>query len=302
MNPLPRLSVVWLVPSLFLGACGGGSGGGSGPTVPTEPVTITDANATQVCASMPMTTSLIEFQDFMGFESLTAEGTGTYDCPDGGSITAGFAVDAAPLGVVSTGDRFTVSFNGCKLDPSTSINGGIAIDFDLINGDWTVDDVWNVDIGFSIDNLRFSSGSASGVFDGSWDQSVSVDTGDRTYSLAGGFTTLVNDGSSTHLAALSGLVLSWSYDAMTLEATYSVDGTFASTDLGGVVSVTTLSPFVLADGALHPYTGSFQATGALGSALQFTAIDDTFVQIDVDLDGDTVFDITVNTTWDALDA
>lgn len=300
MKPQHGLCILIALSALsFLGACSSGSGGP--PPVPMDPVVIDEDNATEVAAGMPMAASLIEFQDFMGFETLTAEGTGTFDCPDGGSITASFQVDAAPVGEVSTGDRFAVSFNDCMLDPASTMNGGIVIDFETITGDWTVDDVWEVDIGFEINNLTFSSGPATGYFDGSWSQNATFDTGDKTFALAGDFATTLNDGTGYQSAVLDGLDLSWSYDATAAESTYSVDGTFASTALGGSVTVTTLSPFVLRDVDLYPYTGSIQCTGAAGSALTMTAVDETFVQLAVDVDGDGTPEVTVNTTWDALE-
>lgn len=265
-----------------------------------EPIEITEENAAQVSAGMSITSSLIEFQDSMGFETLTSEGEGTYDCPEGGEITGGFSVDATPVGVLSAGDRFSVRFDDCAMSADATINGRISIDFDTVNGDWTVDDVWEVGIEFVIDGLTFSSGPSTGYFDGAWTQNTSFDTGDKSFDLAGDFTTTLNDGSGYQSAVLDGIVISWSYDATAGEATYSVNGQFASTELGGSVAVTTLDPFVMLDTEANPHAGSFQAEGALGSTLTFTALDDTFVQIDVDADGDGTNEYTVNTTWSAI--
>jgi hypothetical protein len=269
--------------------------------VPMEPVQITEDNASQVAAGMPMAASLIGFQETMGFETLTAEGTGTFDGPDGGTITAGFEIDAVPVGEVSTGDRFFVNFDDCMLGASVELNGGIVIDFNAINGDWEVDDVWEVDLGFQINNLTFSSGPATGYFDGSWSQNASEDSGDAAFSLAGDFTTSVNDGTGLESAALSGLVLDWSYDVLAAEATYSVDGQFASTLLGGSVVVTTLTPFVIKDTNTDPHTGVVRATGVGGSRLTFTVLDETFVRLDVDADGDGIDEFSVTTTWAELE-
>ena len=262
-----------------------------------DPVAITEDNATEVAAGMPMTAALIEFQDFMGFETLTAEGTGTFDCPDGGSVTATFQVDADPVGVVSTGDRFAVTFDDCEMAASSTINGGIVLDFETITGDWQVDDVWEVDIGFAINGLTFSSGPATGYFDGSWSQNAAYDTGDKDFSLVGEFTTSTNDGTGYESAVLNGLVLTSSYDVSAGEATYSVEGQFASTELGGSVTVTTLAPFVIRDADENCYVGSLRATGDGSSRLTLTALDETFVRLDVDADGDGIDEFTVTTTW-----
>jgi hypothetical protein len=300
MKPALDLHIVFSLATLsILGACSSGSGGGSG--VPTAPIGITEDNAAEVAAGMPMTSSLIEFQEFMGFENLTAQGTGTFDCPDGGSITAAFEVDAAPVGEVSSGDRFSVIFNDCMMDPSSTIDGGIAIDFDTITGDWLVDDVWEVDLGFEVNGLTFSSGPTTGFFDGQWSQNASQDSEDSAFSLAGDFTAAVDDGAGLEASVLNGLVLTWAYDALAAEATYSVDGRFASTVLGGSVTVTTLTPFVIRDGDPNAYAGSMRATGALGSSLTFTVLDETFVQLDVDADGDGIDEFTITLSWVELE-
>lgn len=270
--------------------------------MPTEPIGITEENASQVAAGMPMTSSLIEFQDFMSFDDMTAQGTGTYNCPDGGSITAAFDADAAPVGEVSTGDRFSVTFNNCMMDPLSRINGGIVFDFNTITGDWTIDDVWEVDIGFQINGLTFSSGPVQGYFDGSWTQDTSYDTGNTTFSLAGDFTTAVNDGTGLKAAAVNGLVLSWAHDAVAAEATYSVDGQFASTEMGGSVTLTTLTPFVIRDADEFPRTGSLRAEGTGGSTLTITAVDENFVRLDCDADGDGTAEFTVTMDWFDLEA
>jgi hypothetical protein len=300
MEPTQTLRIVASLVSLsFLGACSGGSGGGSG--VPTEPIQITEDNATEVAAGMPVASALIELQEVMGFQTLTSEGTGTYDAPHGGSITGGFELDSVPVGVVSTGDRFVVTFDDCKLEPTSTINGRIVIDFDTITGDWEVDDVWEVDLGFQIDRLTFASGPTTAFFDGNWSQNASFDTGDAAFSLAGDFTTSMNDGSGYEAAVLNGLVLTWAYDALAAEATHSVEGQFASTALGGSVTLATLTPFVLRDGDPNPYAGAVRATGAMGSRLTFTVLDETFVRLDVDADGDTIVEFSVTTTWLALE-
>ena len=296
MEPQRELSmVVALLSVLFLGACSSGGGGGSG--LSTAPVQITEENSEEVAAGVPMTAALIDFQEFMGFQTLTSQGTGTVACPDGGSITASFVIDEPPVGQVSTGDRFAASFDDCMLDPSSHINGGIAIDFNTIVGNWQLDDEWEVDIGFTIDDLRFSSGPATGTFDGSWTQEVTYASGDAEYSLAGSFTTTVNDGSGREAAALDDLVLSWSHDALAEEATYSVEGRFASTQLGGSVTLATLTPFKILDTEIYPHEGVVTATGAGDSRLTFTVLDETYVQIDIDADGDGIDEITLTTTW-----
>lgn len=300
MKPTKLVRILITLVSLpFLGGCSHGSGGI--PGAPTEPAAITPANATEVAAGMPMMTSLIEFEDFMGFETLTADGAGTFDCPDGGRITAGFAVDAVPLGEVSTGDKFTVDFDNCMLDPSSTINGGIVIDFNTITGDWQVDNTWEVDIGFAINSMTFSSGPVTGFFDGSWGQDVTYDNGNSAYSLVGEFTTSVNDGSGWQTATLSGLSFTLAHDAIAAETTCSLDGQFASTELGGSVTMTTTTPFVIQDGALNPHAGAAVATGAAGSRLTFTVLDETFVRLDVDADGDGIDEFSLTTTWAELE-
>jgi len=86
-------------------------------------------------------------------------------------------------------------------------------------------------------------------------------------------------------------------DDLAGEATYSVDGRFASTQLGGSVTLATLTPFKILDTEIYPHEGVLTATGLGGSKLTFTVLDDTYVQIDIDADGDDINEVTLTTTW-----
>lgn len=290
-----RLAALAIASSLA--AC---SGGGGAAGLSTEPAAITSMNATDVAHGAAVTLSLIELEEIMGFETLTADGAGTVDCPEGGSISAAFDADAPPVGVVSTGDRFSIDFDDCFFDPSFSIDGGIAIDFQTITGDFVMDDTWEVDIDFEIDRLTFSTGPTSGSFDADWSQSVSYMDGDAEFAMAGDFTTRVNDGGGLTAAAITDFMLTCAYDAMAAESTYSIDGDFASTELGGTITLTTLTPIVMADGAANPHEGVLRATGSGGSQLTLTILDATFVQLDVDADGDDTYESMDVTTWAEL--
>ena len=95
---------------------------------------------------MPVALEMVEFEEVLGFENMTSDGTGTFACPAGGSVTAQFDVDQPPIGEVSTGDRFSVSFSSCMLDSSSRLNGSLVYDFNVIVGNYLVDDTWEVDI------------------------------------------------------------------------------------------------------------------------------------------------------------
>ena len=251
----------------------------------------------EVAGGIPVALGLVDFEETMGFETLTADGAGSFPCPNGGSATALFQTDVAPPGTFSTGDVFAVTFSSCMLDPSLRISGSIVIGFNLVNGDWLTDPVWEVDLDFDVNSLVMSSGPSKAFFDASWNQYSSYNNGDATFALTGDFTTSLSNGTVSQISAFSGLTFTYDYDSAAMEHTYTVDGTFASSELGGAVTLETLAPVVRADADVYANSGVLRATGAGGSTLTFTILDETSVQLDVDADGDMMVDYQVIVDW-----
>lgn len=273
------------------------SSSGANANVGGTTAAITVANAEDVASSMTVTMSLIDMEELTSFDAYTVETTA---CAGGGSITAGFEFDAVPLNQVSTGDRFAVTIDNCMLG-GVDMDGRMVIDFNTVDGDPDVDTAWEVDIDLTLDDLVVAAGAANATVAGSWSQNATFDDGDSTYSLSGEFTSAVTDGTTLFTAALSGIVLTCDYDELSDTAAYTIDGSFTSSDLAGSVTIETTAPLLVTGVDDHPSSGSVRIEGAAGSTLIVTAIDDVFVQLQVDTDGDGGFELEVITEWDELE-
>jgi hypothetical protein len=70
---------------------------------------------------------------------------------------------------------------------------------------------------------------------------------------------------------------------------FTITGTFYDPDYG-MVTVTTETSFKINNGDLHPYEGALVVTGANNSAARLTCLSNTTYQIEVDLNGDGIYD------------
>jgi hypothetical protein len=82
--------------------------------------------------------------------------------------------------------------------------------------------------------------------------------------------------------------------------TFAMNGTSYSSDSGGQVDFATTTTFA-GVGDNPPDAGVLVVTGANGSKLTLTALGGDAVRIELDLDGNGTTDVTINTTWTALD-
>lgn len=88
-------------------------------------------------------------------------------------------------------------------------------------------------------------------------------------------------------------------------ATDTVTLTYASTEIGGSVTVTTSMPFQTAGGRDFPHTGALEIVGASGGKITVTVLGDETgpspqVRIELDEDGDGSFEATLTTDWPDL--
>jgi hypothetical protein len=80
----------------------------------------------------------------------------------------------------------------------------------------------------------------------------------------------------------------------------SLDAEVTGSELGGTVTYETMTPFS-GTGEGDPGTGEMKVTGAEGGSVTLVALNETDVQLLVDIDGDGNTDVTINTTWAVLD-
>ncbi len=331
---LSILSVVLTV--LLFTACGGGDDS-SDVTDTTTGVSITPTNAEKITAKAVSSVDTVEGSttaaDFVmgvsislpdsGFtypelvlrqlerlptlasQSDTGSVTGvvateTTECLDGGSVTV--SVDVSDLNVLTVGDTITVTYNNC-VESGIVLNGGMSITITEVTG--TLDGTPPYALGFKVifTSLSMDDGSLVVTSDGDITMRLSDDgTGNVGMVLSGNSFT-------TSAAGVVESLTNYRYDFVMNEISgaYSLDmqGTIESTEIGGSVSFVTLTTFTGNDFGVtdNPTAGVLLITTSIdNSQARITAQPDgIYVQIEVDADGDDLYETIIMTTWTELE-
>jgi len=281
---------------VFAVGCSGGGG--------QSELTISAQNAEALAAQGVGAVSMLEGMNEMisGFsEDIFNPAAQMTPCPDGG--TANLQVnDMAPAGL-STGDYASLTFNNCMIDfgdGALSFNGGLYVGAMDISGDPLSPTGGTREFYGSFDNLRLNILGITATVDGSLTGSLSSPDG-STFTLTLGSTHFSASASAAGQAfagSLDDYSVTRIWDSVANTYSLEVNGRVYSSELGGYAMFETIVPFT---GTVddYPSAGSFVATGAMGTKITVTAVDNVNVQIVVD---DGVTQVTINTTWAALES
>jgi len=140
----------------------------------------------------------------------------------------------------------------------------------------------------------------------SGDITVALSTDDSSNisaTLSGSSLSLTN--STGKASKITGYTLAMTYNNVTNAYALSASAdTLTRSDFDGSVSFSTPTAFSgnFANSPENPTSGILVVTGANGSKVKLTAIDNTVVELAVDANGDGTYESTSNMTWDAIDA
>lgn len=234
----------------------------------------------------------------------------TLPCGVSGSVTMVYNYSDPYQDTV--GDNFSLSFAACTestYDPNLMVyvnemlNGALGITLTSIGADpdtfsadyvYTALSVTNVDNGDS----AMLTGGYAGDFSGDGYTAVQQST------LSGGSLTLTDTTggvSQTHIMSNFSLASSTSYTTNTYTRDY--DFTVNSTEIGGTITVNTVSPFVstLTTGS-YPTVGQMVISASSGAKVRVTAQPDgtnVFIEYDINpIDG--TYEASVTKTWSSL--
>lgn len=302
---------VTLAVGLALQGCGGGDDPPASSGTSTGPVAITAANQVQVTGAVlnaaDIASSMQDFGDltvtggavqpaggnfdlgkFLQFSlrsavsstevaqpvATGAETTFQVDCPSGGTMDIAYN-DSGVLDEVDAADTFGVVLTSCVPEAGIVVDGSITITAPTVTGDWAA--------------LACPCDSEA-----TFAVNVTVNEFGELFTLAGGATLVAatEDGISftatltgTSLSGLgdtlSNFTIELTNDDSSLAASFGFNGTIASPDFGGSVTVVGLTqpsfPFSWS-GDANPDSGRMEIRG-VGSCLEVTAVDSTNVQL-----------------------
>jgi hypothetical protein len=295
-----------------LASCGGGGGAG-GPAAPVPTVSLTASNAQNVAGDVllasvqtPRRNGLFLPADAQGSAPPRTQVLSRFVAeeiarlaqlnPSRSALAASsVSCTSGDITVVSDATSISETFNACA-------SGGITI-----NGSITISGFTSTPSSFSASvsvDLTFSAaGFTDQRFTGNFTVSESgIGSNLITITISGMDLVLTQGSSIEHLANFT---FSTTIDISTSGAVDSVSFAFSSAGIGGTVLVTTLTPFETSPGKQFPHTGAIQIVGVNGSTIRVTVNGDETgptpqVTIQVDADGNGVFETTLNRNWSDL--
>lgn len=312
--------------SALAAGCGGGGGGGS--SAPVTYAEITSDNAQLIASEVVGTT--IGVADVGGGNVFAASANGSADAASlaaasvmkkrlwtGAGPTASFTlppltesclVDGtvtmsgtiASLDAPSSGDRISMDFNQCDDGDGEVWDGGMDLLVRTFAGDFDADQ-YLLGADAALDHFSITV-PGQAAFVGNGDMRVVSDSRSpplMTGSVSGALFTLRWDGTTRTLRNFSS---EFSEDMSVVPNPFTEEhwGTLSSPLFSGRVDYDTVA-ILQGAGENPPVAGELLITGKDDATIRLTVLDATNLQLDIDLDGDTVVDETQAATWDTLE-
>jgi hypothetical protein len=288
----PRASVVALL-CLVVG-CGGGGG-------ELSTIALNSGNAETVAAQgVGAAQFLMQMSELVGGVSdvIESQNAQTILC-DSGNVGININ-DAVPQNVLSTGDSATITFQACMIDGLT-LNGTLAFTATQVSGSEPGPFAYVLDVDFNA--FTMSAGGATIVVNGGFTIDLSTTDGVSYVAIVSGdsLSAFAQGGGEAFSGTISDFRIERQYNESTGDYLFDVQATVATSEIGGIATYVTATPFTGTD-PNGPSAGEYVVTGANGATLTITALGSDQVQLDLDLDGDTVVDWSTVTTWTFLDS
>ena len=266
---------------MTLAACGGGNGGAVAP-VEENLAEITSANAESIASAVMKAT--FEGGDLGAF----AGGSGDIS----GSTT--LSGDLANPETLSPNDVITIQFDACN-DGFSEVDCTMTMTIRSFSSDSAESVSFEVTV--EVTNFTVIEGDSTSTANG--DITLGMDfplSGALTMTISSGSLT-ISDGTTTE--TLANFSLSQTIDPVTGAYSVTASGNISSTVFSGSVNFTTSTAFE-GLGAEEAHLGAIVITGKDGASIRIDVLDEQFVRLSVDVDGDNVVDNVFDLTWEEL--
>jgi hypothetical protein len=292
----------------LLSACGGGTG----PAPQMAQVEISAATAPAVAAAvLDAAIENGELQDLANLAALSGGATSALatdpnmamvvvsaenqPCAVDGS--ADFTYDIDDPTQIGFGDSITANFVDCDDGNGVILNGGFGFTITEISGDLSGTQFM---FGFSTVLESFSMTKPGEMVEMSGTVGFFVDT------LTPPLTVIGSSGSVLHITdggvstSLFDFVNRVTLDESAPSVTVQASGQAASSEFDGVATFDTTVPFQILGADQYPSSGELLVEGANDVDMMLIALNNTDVDIVLDLDANGSFETTIHTTWAAL--
>lgn len=330
MNGLTRTLMLGL-PWVFLAGCSGSGGGGSSAPAVAPPADITSQNAPAIAGSVVQTalgggslgsfaglgtgagSVLVDpgaqlFSKLGGIQrsqtvALQAKARSgelqalipetTTPCINSGSVTVSGNI-ANPT-TLSPGDTINLVFSLCD-DGAGMLDGTYAMRItsfsgDLISGSFS--------FGVTVTLTGFQMGDGPEAVTANGDVSISLDTGTMPTLTVSVTANSLSMSTATSSETLINFSVTETVDELTFAYTMDASGTLTSSAFTGSVTFTTAAS-LQGDAVGYAFSGELTITGAGSASISVIVLDDVFIRLEIDLDGDGAADEFVDTTWDEV--
>ena len=289
-----------LVGGMSVGAAGGAGGSSSpGPTVAglhVRSLARLTRQATEAAIGRRQTAAAVHVQS--GAATAQAAVHSHVDCAVSGSVD--YTVNFAAL-EPAAGDSLTAVFSNCVDDASGTIDGTMAVSFTSVS---TSSGVTHFRETATYTALKFTDGTTTATMNGALTLALDLGASSSTTSIATGSSGLSIAIRSTPyndtITLGAGLQISLADDSVANTSSLRIDGTISSASLGGSVTLVTVQPIVVVGDDDFPSSGQVSVTGSNGSKLLVTVVDNGHVSLQLDANGDGIYESTTATTWTAL--
>jgi hypothetical protein len=263
------------------------------------PASITAQNAEQFASQGVGAIELVESlsqmaQDFTGVFEGSAQ---SIPC-DSGTVNVNI-VDNLTQGQMDAGDSVSFNYSACTFDDLV-LNGAMSMTCQEASG--AAPGAFSYTVTVSYSNLTAASDGVTVSVNGGFTLTASSSDGVSVATTVSGtyLSAFASGAGQSFSGSLSNFSMQSSYDDATGDFSRSINAVVASSELGGSVTYETILPFT-GNEPDYPDAGQLVVTGANGGSVTLTALNDTTVEIAIDLDGNTVPDITFQTQWAEID-